>query len=60
VVEVEDLDEWLHLGSLLNLLLVHGSRNLAWISINSSNCMKKTTTVIQYFTTVYSADRQLT
>lgn len=37
VVVVHQLDEWLDLGSLGNLLLVVGSGDLQWASLNADN-----------------------
>lgn len=37
VVEVKNLDEWLHLGALLQLLLAHSTDDLAWVSVNTSD-----------------------
>jgi hypothetical protein len=38
VVVVEDLDEGLHLGALLELLLAHGADDLAGVSVDTGNC----------------------
>ncbi len=37
VVEVNNLDERLNLGSLLQLGLAHGSDNLSGVSVNTGN-----------------------
>ncbi len=37
MVEVKDLDEWLYLGALLQLLLAHSADDLAWVSVNTGN-----------------------
>lgn len=37
VVEVDELDERLHLGSLLSLLLAHGTGDLLGVSVNAGD-----------------------
>lgn len=41
MAEVDDLDERLHLGSLLGLLLAHSTGDLARVSVNTSDYMKR-------------------
>jgi hypothetical protein len=37
VVVVDDLDERLDLGALGNLLLTHGTGDLQWVALDTSN-----------------------